>query len=98
MPSRVVWHLLETGTASMLQATDLRKSFGTTTAVAGVSLAVNPGEIVGLLGPNGAGKSTTVSIICGLVKPDGGTVTIAGEPVGEDAAAVERRIGLVPQE
>src|SRR5260370_18698230 len=82
----------------MLQATDLRKSFGAPAAVAGVSLAVDPGEIVGLLGPNGAGKSTTISMICGLVKPDSGTVTIAGEPVGEDAAAVKRRIGLVPQE
>ena len=68
----------------MLQATDLRKSYGATAAVAGVSLAVSPGEIVGLLGPNGAGKSTTISMICGLVRPDGGTVTIAGEPVGED--------------
>jgi ABC-2 type transport system ATP-binding protein len=82
----------------MLQATDLRKSYGATAAVAGVSLAVSPGEIVGLLGPNGAGKSTTISMICGLVRPDGGTVTIAGEPVGEDASAVKRRIGLVPQE
>jgi ABC-2 type transport system ATP-binding protein len=82
----------------MLQATDLHKSYGATAAVAGVSLAVSPGEIVGLLGPNGAGKSTTISMICGLVRPDGGTVTIAGEPIGEDASAVKRRIGLVPQE
>jgi ABC-2 type transport system ATP-binding protein len=82
----------------MLQATDLRKSFGANAAVAGVSLAVNPGEIVGLLGPNGAGKSTTISMICGLARPDAGTVTIAGEPIGEDASAVKRRIGLVPQE
>ena len=82
----------------MLQATDLRKSYGATAAVAGVSLTVNPGEIVGLLGPNGAGKSTTISMICGLVRPDAGTVTIAGEAVGEDASAVKRRIGLVPQE
>src|SRR5438105_3906887 len=82
----------------MLQASDLRKSFGTTPAVAGVSLAVDPGEIVGLLGPNGAGKSTTISMLCSLVKPDGGTVTIAGAPVGEEASAVKLRIGLVPQE
>jgi ABC-2 type transport system ATP-binding protein len=82
----------------MLQATDLRKSYGATAAVGGVSLAVSPGEIVGLLGPNGAGKSTTISMICGLVRPDGGTVTIAGAPVGEDASEVKRRIGLVPQE
>ncbi|HEX7558641.1 MAG TPA: ABC transporter ATP-binding protein [Usitatibacter sp.] len=82
----------------MLHATDLRKSYGATAAVAGVSLTVNPGEIVGLLGPNGAGKSTTISMLCGLVRPDAGTVTIAGEAVGEDASAVKRRIGLVPQE
>src|ERR1700688_3374474 len=82
----------------MLQATDLHKSYGATAAVSGVSLAVSPGEIVGLLGPNGAGKSTTISMICGLVRPDTGTVTIAGEAVGEDASAVKRRIGLVPQE
>ena len=82
----------------MLQATDLRKSFGTTAAVAGVTLDVKPGEIVGLLGPNGAGKSTTISMLCGLVRPDAGKVVIAGEAVGEDASSVKRRIGLVPQE
>ena len=82
----------------MLQATDLRKSFGSIAAVGGVSLDVKPGEIVGLLGPNGAGKSTTISMLCGLVQPDAGTVAIAGEPVGEDASPVKRRIGLVPQE
>ena len=82
----------------MLQASDLRKSYGATAAVAGVSLTVNPGEIVGLLGPNGAGKSTTISMICGLVRPDAGSVTIEGEVVGEDACAIKRRIGLVPQE
>jgi ABC-2 type transport system ATP-binding protein len=82
----------------MLKATDLRKSYGSTAAVAGVSLEVNPGEVVGLLGPNGAGKSTTVSMICGLVVPDGGTVTIAGRSMGEGAPEAKRRIGLVPQE
>jgi ABC-2 type transport system ATP-binding protein len=82
----------------MLKATDLRKSFGATPAVGGVCLEVKPGEIVGLLGPNGAGKSTTLSMICGLVPPDAGSVTIDGQPVGDDASAAKRRIGLVPQE
>ena len=82
----------------MLQATDLHKSFGSVTAVAGVSLNVDPGEIVGLLGPNGAGKSTTVSMLCGLVRPDRGAVTIAGEAIGGDASSIKRRIGLVPQD
>jgi ABC-2 type transport system ATP-binding protein len=82
----------------MLQARDLYKSFGAQAAVAGVSLVANPGEIVGLLGPNGAGKSTTVAILCGIVKGDGGTVTLAGEPIGSEASPAKRRIGFVPQE
>ncbi|MEO5694070.1 MAG: ABC transporter ATP-binding protein [Usitatibacter sp.] len=82
----------------MLQATDLHKSYKDVVAVSGVSLSVGHGEIVGLLGPNGAGKSTTISMLCGLVKPDSGSVIIGGERAGEDASAVKRRIGLVTQE
>ena len=82
----------------MLVAQDLWKSYGTQPAVAGVSLELHPGEIVGLLGPNGAGKSTTVSMLCGLVRPDRGSVTIAGERVDGDASPVKRRLGLVTQE
>src|SRR5258706_1806451 len=82
----------------MLLATDLWKSYGANVAVAGVSLEVNKGEIVGLLGPNGAGKSTTVAMLCGLTPPDRGTVSIAGEPFSGDASAVKRRIGLVTQD
>jgi len=82
----------------MLEATELWKSYGENVAVAGVSFAAKRGEILGLLGPNGAGKSTTVSMLCGLFRPDRGTVTLDGEPVGDDANAVKRRIGLVTQE
>jgi len=82
----------------MLQATELWKSYGALPAVAGVSLAATRGEILGLLGPNGAGKSTIVSMLCGLFPPDRGTVTVDGEPVGNDASSVKRRIGLVTQE
>jgi len=82
----------------MLQADDLHKSYGTRAAVGGVSLQVARGEIVGLLGPNGAGKSTTLSMICGLVKPDSGTVTIGGKSIAEDSASAKRLIGLVPQD
>jgi len=82
----------------MLEAKDLWKSYGKTAAVAGVSLQVGAGEIVGVLGPNGAGKSTTVSMLCGLTKPDRGTVTIGGAPVAGDGNPVKRRIGLVPQD
>ena len=82
----------------MLQARDLWKAYGSKTAVAGVSLDVAAGEIVGLLGPNGAGKSTTVAMLCGLTPPDRGTVTLAGEPVAGEASRTKRRIGLVPQD
>jgi len=82
----------------MLQANELWKSYGSKTAVAGVSLEVNAGEIVGLLGPNGAGKSTTVAMLCGLTPPDRGNVTLGAEPIGGEASPAKRRIGLVPQD
>ena len=82
----------------MLEVRDLRKRFGETVAVDGVSFGVADGETVGLLGPNGAGKTTTVSIICGLVPPDGGEVLVDGAPLRGDTDPVKRRIGLVPQE
>ena len=82
----------------MLEARDLWKRYGELTAVAGISLTLGPGEIVGLLGPNGAGKTTTVSMICGLTTPDRGEVAIDGIRLGESAFEAKRRIGLVPQE
>jgi ABC-2 type transport system ATP-binding protein len=65
---------------------ELSKRYGRTVALGGVDLEVEPGELVGLLGPNGAGKSTLVKIACGLVRPSGGTATVAGEPAGSPAA------------
>jgi ABC-2 type transport system ATP-binding protein len=83
---------------AMLAAQGLRKSYGTRAAVVDVSLHVNAGEVLGLLGPNGAGKSTTVGMLCGLVTPDAGSVTIGGKGIAADANAFKRRIGLVPQD
>jgi len=60
----------------------LRKSFGRTVAVDGVSFNVNGGEIVGLLGPNGAGKSTTFLCAAGLLRPDAGTFSYDGQELG----------------
>jgi ABC-2 type transport system ATP-binding protein len=82
----------------MLEVTGLRKSYGTLVAVDGVSLRAGKGETIGLLGPNGAGKTTTVSIIAGLVKPDGGEVSIAGRVMRGDTDPAKRDIGLVPQD
>jgi ABC-2 type transport system ATP-binding protein len=81
-----------------VQAEGLVKTYGDVEAVRGVDLRVDAGEVFGFLGPNGAGKSTTVAMLCGLLRPDRGTVALDGVPVGDDASATKRRIGLVPQE
>jgi ABC-2 type transport system ATP-binding protein len=82
----------------MLDVRHLRKTYGDLVAVDDVSFSVGRGELLGLLGPNGAGKTTTVSMINGLVTPDGGDVLIGGEPLHGDADPKKRRIGLVPQD
>lgn len=80
----------------MLTLTNVRKSFGNTVAVDGLSLSVRKGELFGLLGPNGAGKSTTVSLAVGLLAPDAGSVAIEG--LGNPAdPGVRGRIGVAPQ-
>jgi ABC-2 type transport system ATP-binding protein len=82
----------------MIEVSALRKSYGSLSAVAGVSFSLLPGQILGLLGPNGAGKTTTVSMVSGLVAPDGGQVRIEGRTMRGDADPAKARIGLVPQE
>ncbi|MDW5597772.1 ABC transporter ATP-binding protein [Conexibacter stalactiti] len=69
-----------------LSARAVSKRYGSTTALDAVELEVGVGELVGLLGPNGAGKSTLVKIACGLVRPTGGEVRVAGAPAGSRAA------------
>ncbi|HYI63708.1 MAG TPA: ABC transporter ATP-binding protein [Allosphingosinicella sp.] len=63
-----------------------------------LDLDIRKGEIFALLGPNGAGKTTLISIICGIVTPSAGTVSVAGNDIGRDYRAARRMIGLVPQE
>jgi ABC-2 type transport system ATP-binding protein len=67
-------------------------------ALKGVDLAIRKGEIFALLGPNGAGKTTLIGIVCGLVRPTGGTVTADGHDIQKDFRAARAKIGLVPQE
>ena len=63
-----------------------------------VSFQIKEGETFGLLGPNGSGKTTTISMICGLLPPDSGSVTVAGEPMTTTSLHPKSMIGLVPQE
>jgi ABC-2 type transport system ATP-binding protein len=69
-----------------LACQQLSKRYGSTTALAGVDLSVEPGELLGLLGPNGAGKSTLTKIACGLVRAGGGQAEVEGEAAGSAAA------------
>jgi len=63
-----------------------------------VNLEIRAGEIFALLGPNGAGKTTLINIVCGIVTPSGGTVTVGGHDIIRDYRAARSLIGLVPQE
>ena len=74
------------------------RRFGDLTAVAGIDLEVNEGEIFGFLGPNGAGKSTTVRMLVTLLRPSAGTARVAGHDVVADPTAVRRRIGVALQD
>ena len=85
---------------STLRTHNLTKSYGGRTVVAGVSLDVSSGEIVGLLGPNGAGKTTTFYMTVGLTAPDSGRVELDGQDVTDDPMYIRARkgIGYLPQE
>jgi ABC-2 type transport system ATP-binding protein len=85
-------------TMALLQARELSKRFGEIQAVDRVSFEVREGEIYGLLGPNGAGKTTSISMICGLLKPDGGEVHIAGKNLWHSPQEARSIMGVVPQE
>ena len=76
---------------------ELKKAYRDTLAVDGVSMAIPRGEIFGFLGANGAGKTTTIRMLCGLVKPTGGSATIAGRDVWRDRYEVRTKFGYVAQ-
>src|SRR5262245_5971585 len=67
-------------------------------ALKNINLDIRRGEIFALLGPNGAGKTTLISIVCGIVNPSGGQVTVDGHDIISDFRAARSLIGLVPQE
>ena len=80
----------------MIAVENLVKRYGQFTAVNGVSLDVQPGEIHGFLGPNGAGKTTTLRMIAGLLKPTSGRVVVNGHDVAGDPDLAKRSLGFIP--
>jgi ABC-2 type transport system ATP-binding protein len=82
----------------LLIAEGLTKRYGARRALDGFDLSVQPGEITGLVGHNGAGKTTFVEVVTGLVRPDAGTVTVAGIDARRRPRAARRLIGVAPQE
>ena len=81
-----------------IEAAGLVKAYGTRTVLAGVDIAVEPGEVFALLGPNGAGKTTTVSILATLVRPDAGSAHVGGFDVVSERSSVRRLISLTGQD
>jgi ABC-2 type transport system ATP-binding protein len=81
----------------VIGAKDLNKTFGSFRAVKNFQLEIRNGEIYGLLGANGAGKTTSIKIICGLLDPTSGSVTLLGKSKGLRAASVRSRIGYMSQ-
>ena len=78
----------------IIELKNITKSFGTVYALGGVSLYVDPGEVVGLLGDNGAGKSTLIKILAGVIKPTSGEIVINGERVSNWSPARSRAVGI----
>ncbi|WP_129662765.1 ABC transporter ATP-binding protein [Phytoactinopolyspora endophytica] len=83
---------------TIIEVTNLRKSYGDTVAVDDVSFTVDEGEIFGILGPNGAGKTTTVECVEGLRSPDHGSITVLGHDPIQDRRELRQQVGVQLQE
>ena len=81
---------------TVLEATGIRKEFGTLVAVNDVALSVEPGQVVGLIGPNGAGKTTLLRMLATLLRPTRGHIRVLGLDTATDYLKIRRRIGYLP--
>jgi ABC-2 type transport system ATP-binding protein len=81
----------------VIDVSGLRKSFGTQLVVDRLNLQVSKGEICGFLGANGSGKTTTIRMLCGLLRPDGGSGTCLGFDIISQAALIRREVGYMTQ-
>jgi len=82
----------------IIEAQDLKKSFGKTVAVDGIAFSVQKGEVFGFLGPNGAGKTTTMKMIACVSPRTAGTLAVLGMDPDTEPARIKARLGIVPQE
>lgn len=82
---------------SVIDLKDVRKEFGSVTAVDGLNLTVERGEVFGYLGPNGAGKSTTIDLLLDYLRPTKGTVTVFGSDAHRNPLEVRQQTGILPE-
>jgi ABC-2 type transport system ATP-binding protein len=82
---------------SSIKISNLKKNYGALTAVNGISLRVEHGEMFGLVGPDGAGKTSTIRILCGLINPTEGDITILDNDIKKDKKAIQKKIGYLSQ-
>jgi len=92
----VTFDRFSSGSTKVIEIQDLTKTFGKFTAVDGLNLSIFKGEIYGLLGPNGSGKTTIIKMLCGLLRPTAGSITIAGRQL--PCKSLMSQIGYMPQD
>lgn len=81
---------------TVLKTNNLKKRFGKFTALDGVNIEVNKGEVYGFIGPNGAGKSTTIRVLLGILKASEGEAKVFGKDSWKDAVEIHKQIAYVP--
>jgi ABC-type multidrug transport system ATPase subunit len=93
VPVRAHDSSIEAGVTSVIETERLTKRFRKTTAVDGVSFAVEPGQVFGFLGPNGSGKTTTIGMLAGIITPTSGAFRLFGSATAREQLAARRRMG-----